>query len=624
MEWMMTKFFFRLCALLIPVVVSCSGGFTLVENPAVETIGIPVRSVNWVRLHEGKTRDGKPEIYSTMGQNAESLFMLRIDPSTGAFKQYSTDVPNANYPTATMMSRDGRLYIGAAYAGHLLRYDPAEEALTDLGALNPEKATFPCAIDEDKNGIVWIGSYGACDLTSYNPKTGEFTRCGRMDDTDMYNYPMVNADGMICCKIMMTRPHLVVFDPKTSRKEVVGPVAEKNKDSFNLVRGPGGRVYIASSLGNYRIEGFKAIKVDTVPEPEKTESPAGLSFSFADGGQQLYRKLQVTTRDGATAQFDIDYNAAGNDIFVLHRGPDDCVYGSSILPLHLFRFSPADGSLADMGKCSAASGEAYSMANLDGSIYISSYPGARMSVYDPARPYHYGETPDDNPRELGRIDDISYRPRSSIAGPLGKVWLASIPDYGVWGGPLSCYDPKTGEKKAYYRTAGDASCYTLALCEKQGLIAVGTTISGGSGTQPKVETASLFLWDYAKEEKVWEGVPDKTVTTINALCAAPDGMLFGTSSGGKTGIFAFNPETRVFDGWIETPEGAPLDLGLQNGPDGFIYGFTSSCFYRFSPAKRIIEVIARNEGVYDIAGPILGKKVYFGDAHELKAITLFR
>ena len=53
-------------------------------------------------------------------------------------------------------------------------------------------------------------------------------------------------------------------------------------------------------------------------------------------------------------------------------------------------------------------GEAYSMANLEGKISISSYPGARLSVYDPSRAYHFGEAPGDNPRDLGRIDEISY------------------------------------------------------------------------------------------------------------------------------------------------------------------------------------------------------------------------
>jgi len=595
-----------------------------VDDPVIRTIGVPVRSVNWVRLHEGRFADGRPAVLATMGQNAENLFVLRIDPGTGDFSQYHSSPERSNYPTATCMSRSGVLYIGAAYAGHLLAFDPDAGALDDLGAINPGKASFPCGIVEDENGVLWIGSYGACDLTSYDPATGAFTRHGRMDDTDMYLYPAVNADGFICSRVMMTRPHLVVFDPRTGEKRTVGPVTTKNEDTFALVQDASGRVYIRSGKGNFRIEGFEAVPVDTVPDPAPRPSKHGLAFSFTDAGEQLYRTLRVKAADGPERTFELDYRAAGNDIFCLHRGPDGLLYGSSILPEHFFRFDPAQGGLDDLGRCSASTGEAYSMANLGGSIYIASYPGARVSVYDPLKPYRYGDDPDANPRELGRIDDISYRPRSALAGPLGKVWFASVPDYGVWGGPLSRYDPATGEKHAHYRIAGDASCYTLAHLPGENALAVGTTVSGGSGTTPKVDRATLFLWDYRREEKLWEGSPDRPVSAFNALCAAPDGLLYCTVTGGDSPeLVVFDPAARTFVGRLALPAGGPLDNGLQVGPDGALYGFTTSSVYRLDPGTGRIDTLLSRGGEFSVAGPVIGNHLYYGREHELKAVELF-
>jgi len=265
------------------------------------------------------------------------------------------------------------------------------------------------------------------------------------------------------------------------------------------------------------------------------------------------------------------------------------------------------------------------MANLNGRLFIASYPGAQVSVYDPARPYNYGLSADGNPRELGRIDDISYRPRSALAGPLGRVWFASIPDYGRWGGPLSWYDPQSGEKKAYYGIAGEGSCYTLAYLEDQKLIAVGTTISGGTGTKPKVSQAVLFLWDPAAEKKVWEGTPDRPVTSFNALLSLPDGRLFGTVTGGDSPeLIVFDPRTMTFTGHIALPKGVPLDLGLQNGPDGYVYGFTTSCFYRILPETLAVEEIVREDGAFDIAGPIIGKMIYYAKGSHLMVFELFR
>ena len=596
------------------------------SDPRIRDLGIPVRSVNWVRLHPGRNREGAPCIYGTMGQQADLLFVLQIDPETGDFRQFVSEVPQSNYPTATLMSRTGRLYVGAAYAGHLLCFDPEKDAFEDLGPIHPEAATFPCRIDEDADGRIWIGSYGAADLTSYDPKSGEFTRYGRMDEVDMYNYPWVNTDGTIACLIRQTRPHVVVFDPRTGKRQVVGPVTTKGEDTITLYRGSDGRLYVASSLGNFRIEGTHAVPVAVPPDPAPEPTlPDGTTFAFADAAEQFHRKLEVWKPDGEIWTFELTYEASGSDIFYLHAGPDGKIYGSSILPLHLFRYDPNDGALVDLGRCSTAAGEAYSMANLDGRIYVSAYPGATLSVYDPAQPYHFGDQPGDNPRDLGRMDEISYRPRSTLAGPLGRVWTASLPDYGRWGGPLSWYDPRTGEKKAYYRICGDASCYTLAHLEDQGVIAVGTTIAGGSGTQPKVAQAVLFLWDYEAEEKVWEGTLDRPVSVFTALLIGPDGRLYGTVRGGDlpAEIVVFDPGSRTFTDRIACPPGDPLDLGLRNGPDGKIYGFTTSCIYCLDPASLSLQELIREENAFTVAGPILGEEIYFAIGHRLRAVKLF-
>src|SRR5262245_35424549 len=103
-------------------------------NPQIRELGIPIRSVNWVQVHSGQNRAGAPCIYAIMGQQADNLFVLQIDPETGAFRQFVSPVPKSNYPTATFMSRTGRLYVGSSYAGHLLCFDPEKEELQDLGA----------------------------------------------------------------------------------------------------------------------------------------------------------------------------------------------------------------------------------------------------------------------------------------------------------------------------------------------------------------------------------------------------------------------------------------------------------------------------------------------------------
>ena len=191
---------------------------------AISQIGVPVRAVNRAQLYPGRDHSGAASQYATMSQQAANFFVLQIDPATGAARQFTVEVPESNYTTAVHMGCDGRLYIGAAHSGYLFCFDPDEDGLVDLGQINGAAAIFPCRIAEDDAGRLWIGSYGTADLTCYDPASGEFERYGRMDEVDMYNYPLVNVDGTVACFIAQTRPHVAVFDPHSGEKRVVGPV----------------------------------------------------------------------------------------------------------------------------------------------------------------------------------------------------------------------------------------------------------------------------------------------------------------------------------------------------------------------------------------------------------------
>lgn len=596
----------------------------------IREIGIPVRGVNWVQSFAGHTASGDSCLYITMGQESAPLFVLQVDAANGAVRQFDAPVQHANFCPAAHMGADGRLWLGSAYAGHLLYFDPQQQALIDAGAIHPEAATFPCRIDSSPDGALWIGSYPTADLTRYDPATGQFQRYGRMDDVDMYNYPLVNTDGTIANLIRMTRSFVVVLDPASGIRRPVGPVAVQGQDTLELWRGNDGQLYIESSLGHFALHGFEALPVDVLPPRQPAPMLAdGTSFDFSDAPEQTFRRLRLRHADGTTDEFELDYRASGSRIFSLHTGPDDKLYGSSLMPLHLFRWDDTADDLRDLGRCSAATGEAYSMANLDGRMYIASYPQAILSVYDPSQPWHFGNTAQDNPRDLGRMDELSYRPRSTLAGPLGRVWTASVPDYGRWGGPLAWYDPVSGDRGCFADLAGDGSCYTLAWLQAHSSLLVGTSIEAGTGAQPKLERAGLFLWDYTTAEKLWEGhIPGYTAEAISALHVAVNGSVAGTARLGPNAslLFRFDPNTRTFTDTIELPELA-LDLGLQAGPDGSVYGFTLECIYRLKEAPFGFEEILRDEEGFRTPGPVRpttdgALEILFARTHKLMAARI--
>jgi len=605
----------------------------MTSKPKIRDLGVPVKSVNWVRLVAGVDKDDKPAVYATMGQQAEPMFLLQIDPRTGHFAQFGADVPGAKFPTACKWSESEKcFYVGSAYAGHLHRFDPKRGVFEDLGAIDPDGGTFPCRIDEAPDGTLWIGCYGNCGLTRFDPRSGEFTRFGRMDDVDMYFYPQVGDDGTVAGLVKMTRQHVVVIDPATGEHRPVGPVIDTDSGigDIDLVKGADGRLYIVSSEGNFRIGGMEIEAVEAAPQAKPASVlPDGSTFRFADAKSFTHRELEITSPDGKSRTFNLDWQGAGTDVFLVHLGPDGHVYGSSILPERLFRCDVETGELADLGQCSASGGEAYSMGNLDGLLYIASYPAARLSIYDPSRPYRFGTDDDANPRDVGRMDSVSYRPVVMLAGPAGRIWTGSMPDYGMWGGPLAWYDPKTGERGSCRHVLKNHSVCSLAWIEPMGLIAGGTTIGAGTGTQPRAETAAFFLWDPAGDCKTWDcdfGLAIKSVTDLLAYEGATAYAIVNLADdGGKCELMLVDFDAgKILSRSVMSKRdgsGDPIALSMRRTPEGRIFGATRNSLFEVEPGTTEVRTLADGIEV-SAAGPVVGNTFYFALGHSLKALTI--
>lgn len=124
--------------------------------------------------------------------------------ATGACQQYSAGWNDATHVTSSYRSlRNGVLYLGSGYAGHLHRFDPShpEKGLEDLGRIDEEWSTYPTGMDEAPDGSIDVGTYPGAALTKFDPSTGEFTRYGRLDLDDKYLYPLCGADGTIAAQM---------------------------------------------------------------------------------------------------------------------------------------------------------------------------------------------------------------------------------------------------------------------------------------------------------------------------------------------------------------------------------------------------------------------------------------
>jgi hypothetical protein len=583
---------------------------------AQQDLGIPVREAMVWGAYVGPGKAGKMDtIYLSFGQYNAPLFLLAVNPDTGKMKQFNGPLSSEMGSWGFTIDQENRIYLGSYYHAHLLRFDPKTEEWDDLGQPGGEGESFICRITTAPDGKIWGGTYPSAKLFSYDPKTGMSEDFGRMDPDQFYCYPTAAEDGFIYCAIQFEKMDIVVFDPERKAITSLIPLEHRKPGRVSFVKGKDGKIYskLSSSDKWYLIEGGERlveISKSEIPFPQES-LPDGRMFHLID--ENLLRIENPLTKE--KKEIPLQYEAAGSYIFVVSTGPDEKIYGSSMLPLRLFVYDPHTQSLTNLGKAAYAGGEIYSMGSLNGKLYLCSYPEARLSVYDPQKPLRFGDKEDSNPRDLGPIGNEQYRPRTMIAGPHGRVYIGSYPDYGLLGGAISVYDPKKNEKRVYRHIVQNQSIASLAYIEKFDLIAGGSSIRGGTGTHAIEKEAKLILWDPKEERKIFEIVPVPEAKAILSLAVTVDGMLYGITDNEK--VFVFDSERRevkkIFDLGFKEPRG----ISLQLGPDLRLYGLAKEAIFFIDPRNDQISLVLSPPVPIHSGMAMLGRKIYFGSNANL-------
>jgi hypothetical protein len=585
------------------------------ESFAQRDLGMPVReAISW-GAYVGPGKTGKMDtIYLSFGQYQAPLFLLAVNPNTGETRQYNGPLSSEMGSWGFTIDRENRIYLGSYYNAHLLRFDPKTETWDDLGQPGGEKESFICALTTAQDGKIWGGTFPTAKLFSYDPKTGVIENYGRMDPDQFYCYPTAGEDGLIYCSIQFGKMDIVVFDPDKKTKTSLIRIEDRKPRRLHLVKGKDGKMYtrVQSPEQWYRIDGGERliqVSESEIPLPPKG-LPDGRQFHLIDN-KILSIKNPETKEE---KEIPILYEAAGAYIFVVGAGPEGRIYGSSMLPLRLFAYDPQRHTLTNLGKASHATGEVYSMGSLNDHLYLCSYPEARLSIYDPKRPLQFGDKEESNPRDLGPLGEGQYRPRAMLAGPHGRVYIGGYPDYGLMGGALSVYDPKKNEKRGYRHLIQNQSIASLAYIEALDLIAIGSSVRGGTGTYAIEKEAVLLLWDPKEEKKVFEIIPVLGAKTILSL-AAMDKILYGITNNEK--VFIFDSEKREVKTVFDLGFKEPRDISLQPGPEKKIYGLAKDAIFIIDPKNDQVSLLARPSIFITSGMAILGRKIYFGSGANL-------
>jgi hypothetical protein len=312
----------------------------------------------------------------------------------------------------------------------------------------------------------------------------------------------------------------------------------------------------------------------------------------------------------------LSYVGAGAPIFRVGIGPDRKIYGSTAIPLELFRYDPRTGKTENLGNPGFEDGQIYSMGVSGKRLYMAAYPSSVLGVYDPGRKWKPGTAKDANPRRLARFGDGHLRPIALAVGRDRRIYVGSFPPYGQLGGALGIYDPELEKVVENYRDLiPDQSISALAYESRTSLLFGGSNVGGGMGIQPKAREAHLFAWDPATRKVVIDLVPVVGDRAVVAMVATR-GKVFAVSEHSHTLTVVGARTGRVLDR-IPIPFGRTLDgsLGVHRG--GTIYGLTAHGVYKIDPRRHLVREVARYEAGITHGFAITRDSVYFGSGVRL-------
>lgn len=596
-------------------------GFTSVlpaatpDNGKFEPLGIPVRKGGLMGCILGPDGRGGEALYFNFNQISGKLFLVQVDPDTGEARQFNA--PQGPGAWGLIAGPDGKIYLGTWDGGLILRFDPQQPA-NGIEVVGKPSATedYLWQYATGQDGKLYACTYPQAKLVTFDPKTGAMEDLGRMHPTEMYARSLaIGPNGKVYVGIGPEKGDLVVFDPATKQSrrlltpEVRAAGGWSNGGGFvGVSRRNDGNVYVEFGTNLMRLDDETLTRVATAPERPKMQLRDGRVITAFDRGQ--FTVLDPAT--GKTVERTFKYAGNGDHIFVVGVGPSNCVYGSTAMPLEVFRYDPATGRSEDLG--AMPGGEVYSMMVEQQKLYLCYYGGAVMNLYDPAKPFwKFGPSADCNPVSFGGIGDGHLRPRAMIRGPEGLLYIGSEPPYGQLGGALGVWDPRQNKTIENYRhLVTNQSIVSLAWEPKSGLIFGGSGNWGGGGSKPAEKEAQFFAFDPRKKQKVFETALAAEARSYPATVAA-EGKIF-TTVGDK--LFVFDPATMKVVKTLPLP-GAQVEISLGRHARGPLVGLAGGTVYLLDPTKMEIVAQAKSPVPIKCGFALTDDAVYFGSNSEL-------
>jgi hypothetical protein len=520
-------------------------------------------NVNVSMVGPGMTVSGQ-SYYQVYGYEGGVLDLVTIDPDTGMYRTYSSPISSEQGAWGMTVGPDKNMYISTLPNAHLLKFNTSLNQFVDLGSVpsDPHSGVRQSYLwqvtTSPHNNKMYGCTYPSADLISYDPldATPKMVNLGTMDTTGQEQYlryciadPNPN-NPYIYLGLGSVSSQIAVYDIDTNK--VIARISSPVSGFGRVYLGNDGNLH--SWLTNSANTQYYQIANGTFTSSHYV--PFSLMNAFADGRTITVGETSITITypDKSIKTYPYLYAGQPLAIFRIGLGPDQKIYGGTILPYDLISFDPASLTKRVTMLGQIGGGEPYSMLAANNRFYIAGYGSPTMTIYDPIQPFNaqansFTFTPQDMPTSL--------RPQALIAGSNNHLYAGAIAPYGALTGPLISWNTQNNSDIVQYYPVQNQGVSSLAVAGQSckdvvsgSCLIGGTTIYDGGGTTPKASAAVLFSWDTTKNVMAHQyTIPNvSAVSTITDLVTNPaNGYVYGiacASSG--TYVFVFNPATGKF------------------------------------------------------------------------------
>ena len=547
------------------------------------------------------------------------------------------------------------LYLGTYSPASLYRFDTQTGSLSHIATFEHETYIWDMKIH---NGVLYLGTYPHAHLISYDLKTGNIRDFGPLS-REKYLRSLAVDDDVVYAGIG-AKAQLIAYNMKTGRsRDILPPKFRKNSFVYQQVI-RGSKLFLGLSP-SYDIAMYDMVTGEFSLLMEGANRQPGISkptfhpdiihftgiggylFEY-DRGKKTLKKLLPRTARGklnGTHMVAASY-IAGVDARALYEEISfdgllrkrinlmACgLPGIESVPMSL----AAHNNVVFIGErmlrvfdittnketYKVILGEPKTMCILDDNLYTANYVGAMLWRYSIAALVNPENVDLDDPDRFMILDieACQNRPKKIVSNHKTKTLLIGTePDYGTYGGALTCFN--TSDGKSYtvrnivpHHTIGEIVFDTV----DPEMAYIGTSVYGGTGTDPVNENAHIVKWAVRNQSIVFDVIPEMDNGRILSLAHWKDKLYAVTDN---HHLILMNAASGIILNRNES-------LGINNvvmSTGGILYGTSDKTFYRINPdTLEGVCLGADFENLHELAQDKISGKVFMIDGYDLLGYT---